>query len=423
MAFLLVLIPLIAGLAPLAGLASALMALAIGHHSSVTAVFRFIAGASSAAVPSVILVPGGRDVQCGRDDGMPDSAVPAPARRRLHPVARLLWTHAGPCEGVVNRPTDIPIDIEDPQLLHDYLRRTSRIGADEQIRARVLAGGVSNRTVLVERESGESWVLKQALSKLRVPVDWFCEPERISREALGMQALARVAPRGSITPLVFCDESEHILAMEAVPEPHRNWKSMLLEGDMESDHFRQFGVLLRAIQSAPHDAGFDDRSYFEKLRVEPYYSYAASQVPLAASFLERLIDRTRSTRTALVHGDFSPKNVLVHGGRLVLLDHEVIHWGDPAFDVGFAMAHFLSKAGHLPQHRVSLIIGAKLMLAQLTTLPPGSVEHTLGCLLARVAGRSQLEYLSDDEKRAQRERVLSLMSAPPTSLEAFIEAW
>lgn len=316
-----------------------------------------------------------------------------------------------------------PLDIEDAQQLADYLRRTGRIGADEPVHSRVLAGGVSNRTVLVERECGEAWVLKQALSKLRVPVDWFCEPERIEREALGMQALASVAPAGSITPLIFCDAAEHVLAMTAVPQPHLNWKSMLLEGDIDPDHFRQFGLLLRALESAPHDPRFDDRSYFEVLRVEPYYSYAAQQVPEAVTFLNRLIERTRATRTSLVHGDFSPKNVLVYKGRLILLDHEVIHWGDPAFDVGFAMAHFLSKARHMPLHHDRLLDGAKTMLAQLASLPDGSVEHTLGCLLARVAGRSQLEYLSDAEKQAQRERVLAWMRQRPSTLEGLIAAW
>ena len=93
------------------------------------------------------------------------------------------------------------LDIEDTPALIDWLRRTGRIGPAEQPRVRNLEGGVSNRTVWVELPSGEAWVLKQALAKLRVPVDWFSSPERIHREALGLKWLAKLAPGGSITPL------------------------------------------------------------------------------------------------------------------------------------------------------------------------------------------------------------------------------
>src|SRR5688500_5656685 len=94
------------------------------------------------------------------------------------------------------------LDIEDFPALLAYLRATRRIARDETPLLHNLAGGVSNRTVLVERTSGESWVLKQALAKLRVKVDWFSDPARVHREALGLKWLEKLAPRGTITPLI-----------------------------------------------------------------------------------------------------------------------------------------------------------------------------------------------------------------------------
>jgi hypothetical protein len=121
------------------------------------------------------------------------------------------------------------LDIEQPGALVSYLKGIGRVGEDEEPVVRVLAGGVSNRTVLVERpEAGGAWVVKQALPKLRVAVDWFSHPERIHREALGLRWLEALAPPGTITPLVFEDRDNYLLAMEAVPEPHENWKTMLL---------------------------------------------------------------------------------------------------------------------------------------------------------------------------------------------------
>jgi aminoglycoside phosphotransferase (APT) family kinase protein len=325
------------------------------------------------------------------------------------------------------------LDIENRDELQAYLRANFAPAEKHEIREfRVLAGGVSSRTVLVELAGGQRWVLKQALAKLRVKADWFSDPVRVHREALGMRVLGELVP-GRVPKLIFDDEQHHVLGMEAVPEPHENWKTMLLSGQVENAHATQFGELLGQIhnRSLHHDdfaAAFGDRSFFESLRVEPYYAYAASQEPRAASFLSHLIDDTRSTKIALVHGDFSPKNVLVHQGHIVLLDHEVIHFGDPAFDVGFALCHFLSKAHHLPERRADFIKLADAFWAAYVlrfvaprTLSDASgddymatcTRHTLGCLLARVVGRSPLEYLSADERARQREAVVRLIANIP----------
>src|SRR5579862_7444937 len=119
------------------------------------------------------------------------------------------------------------MDIEDPAQLRAYLRERGWDTAEvSQARINVLCGGVSNRTVLVDFPGGRSLVLKQALAKLRVKTDWFCAPERIHREAAGLRWLATLAPQSAITPFVFEDINHHMLAMEAVPQPHENWKSM-----------------------------------------------------------------------------------------------------------------------------------------------------------------------------------------------------
>jgi 5-methylthioribose kinase len=329
------------------------------------------------------------------------------------------------------------LDIEQPSALLEYLRRTGQVAADEEPAIRILAGGVSNRTVRVERASGEAWVIKQALAKLRVQVDWFSPPERIHREALGLRWLERIAPVGTTTPLVFEDHEHHLMAMKAVPQPHENWKSMLLAGRLEEGHVSQFARLLGTIHRRGHErraevqSVFADRGYFESLRLEPYYGYTATQVTSAATFLTELIAATLARRDTIVHGDYSPKNVLVHDGRLVLLDHEVIHFGDPGFDLGFSLTHLLSKAHHIPDKRADFAAAA---VAYWTTywetlgdvpfgdeLEARAVRHTLGCLLARVRGRSPLEYMDADERRRQANTVVRLMGAPPMTVADLVD--
>ena len=333
-------------------------------------------------------------------------------------------------------PKGTALDIEQPDELMTYLRRRNLIGGEERPRVRVLTGGVSNRTVLVERPGGDAWVIKQALAKLRVQVDWFSSPERIHREALGLRWLAVLAPPESTPDFVYEDDEEHVLIMRAVPEPNANWKTLLLEGQIKDGHVDQFGRLLGALhrhaweQRAEVEPVFADTSFFESLRLEPYYGFTANQVPAAAPFLYNLIADTRARHFTLVHGDYSPKNVLVRDGRLILLDYEVIHFGDPAFDLGFSLTHLLSKAHHLPEHRQSFAAAAHRYWQTYTSsvgatpwghnLEAHVVRQTLGCLLARVAGRSPLEYLDASERSNQRAAVLALMASPPAGVPSLI---
>jgi 5-methylthioribose kinase len=209
---------------------------------------------------------------------------------------------------------------------------------------------------------------------------------------------------------------------------------MLLRGELDPDHVRQFATLLGRVHACSHERLkellpiFGDRSFFESLRVEPYYRYTAGQCPDTAGFYETLIDDTYARQDTIVHGDFSPKNVLVHEGQLVLLDHEVIHVGDPAFDLGFGMTHLLSKSHHLPELRRAFVAETlafwdtywqtvtnreSLWTVNLETR---AVRHTLGCLLARVRGRSPLEYLGDGARDRQARVVSAIMAQPPQTV-------
>jgi len=226
------------------------------------------------------------------------------------------------------------------------------------------------------------------------------------------------------------------MGMEAIPEEHENWKNVLLSGRIISDHFEQFGLLLGAIHRRSSEAIsevrqlFSDTTYFENLRLEPYYLYAARNTEEASGFLNALAQETLLHKDCLVHGDFSPKNTLIYQNKLILLDYEVVHVGDPGFDLGFALTHFLSKAHHLPTERYRLACAAELFwqvyreeIAQLNwakELEQRVVRHTLGCLLARVAGKSPLEYLTSAEMIRQRDAVLALMREPPASVPKLI---
>jgi 5-methylthioribose kinase len=328
------------------------------------------------------------------------------------------------------------LDIEDFDALRHYLAERGHLGPGQQVEFQKLFGGVSNRTVKVKWTDGNGWVLKQALAKLRVDADWFSSPDRIEVEAKALRWLNQIVPAGTTPAFIFEDKTNYLMAMAAIPEPHENWKAVLLSGRVVPDHFQQFAMLLGTIHRKSTEAGADvseafaGTAYFENLRLEPYYLHAAQNVPQAAGFLTTLATETLRHKDSLVHGDFSPKNTLIYCDKLVLLDYEVVHFGDPAFDIGFALTHFLSKANHLPELRVRFIEGALLFwktyreevanLAWFEKMSARSVWHTLACLLARVAGKSPLEYLTDQEKSRQTTVALKLIGSLPADVPELI---
>jgi tRNA A-37 threonylcarbamoyl transferase component Bud32 len=325
------------------------------------------------------------------------------------------------------------MNVEDPASLEPYLAHRGYPMKE----SRILPGGVSNNTVLVRLMDGSSIVVKQAREQLKSAAEWRSDPARIRQEALAMEWLSRWTPAGSIPGLLFLDTANHILAMEAVPQPHHEWKRLLLSGQIDMDHFSKFGGLLASIHRGSYlepskvEPLFRDQSFFFSLRLDPYYLYTANNEPRAAVFLRDLVRETLARRFALVHGDYSPKNVLVRGDQLVLLDHEAANFGEPTFDVGFALAHFLSKALHLPERRERLQAGAREFwrayhrglppTPEFTDAPERAVRHALGCLLARVAGKSLLEYLTPQERDTQRAIIVRSMAEIPASVEDLID--
>jgi len=328
------------------------------------------------------------------------------------------------------------LNIEVIPSLIDYLYQNDWIEDTVKVNASLLKGGVSNRVVLLKFDDGESWVLKQALDKLRVAGDWFSSPKRIFQEAEAMRWFEKYAPTDSVPKLIFEDQSQYILAMEAIHPPFENVKTSLLTGDpSNSKYFFDAGALLGNIhlQASRHSNDipllFQDNQFFQTLRIEPYYLKTINAISETDRFLKELISETLEDRFTLVHGDFSPKNLLIKNNALILLDHEVIHFGDGTFDLGFFICHLLSKANHRPDFRTALIAGASSFFEAYKSIfgELGKdrefrvVRHTIACLLARVCGLSKLEYLTANQRMRQQEVCMEMIQNTPQTINEFME--
>jgi aminoglycoside phosphotransferase (APT) family kinase protein len=221
-------------------------------------------------------------------------------------------------------------------------------------------------------------------------------------------------------------------------EDHRLWKAELLAGRADVGVAQAVGRALGRIHAATAgDAtlakAFDADDYFMALRLDPYLLATARRRSEVAPALEALVARTAGTHLALMHGDVSPKNILIGPKGPVFLDAETAAWGDPAFDLAFCLNHLLLKRLAAPQAAAALSASfaalAQAYLAEVDWEPAATLESRAasllpGLFLARVDGKSPVEYLTDEApKDLVRRTAMPLLLDPPARLAEVAAAW
>jgi aminoglycoside phosphotransferase (APT) family kinase protein len=237
-----------------------------------------------------------------------------------------------------------------------------------------------------------------------------------------------------IPRLLHLDRERNLLVMEAVPPPAENYKALLLRGEVDPALAGQFGSLLARIHNATMDPEtrhrFGDAAFFDQLRLSPYYDTVGLRHPALAERIGALRRECRESVFCLVHGDYSPKNILVLHERLILLDYEVAHFGNPSFDLGFALTHYLAKALHVAGRGPDLIAAARRFwetYRREARVPPEATAHAghhlAAILLARMDGKSPLEYFTDEAKKETvREIARGALTAERSEITALIAA-
>lgn len=295
-----------------------------------------------------------------------------------------------------------------------------------QTETRELAGGVSN-VVLAVRQGDRGVIVKQALPRLRVKDEWLAKRERAITEGEALRVAGRIAG-GYVPDVLDIDHHACALTISKAPDGWTNWKDRLLSGTIDASIAARLGEFLaewhaRTSDDAEVARRFRDFDAFNQLRVEPYYDTVRRRHPELAADVIRFVRRMKNTHLCLVHGDYSPKNVLVGKGFWVI-DFEVAHYGDPAFDVAFMLHHLLLKRVHLPQAgcEIELCIEsfwrsyARRMPAELLPSAAYVLGH-VGCLMvARVDGKSPAEYLSPSDREAVRDIGTRLLLGPPSTV-------
>lgn len=300
-----------------------------------------------------------------------------------------------------------------------------------------LAGGVSSDIWLVDTGT-RRFCVKRALARLKVAAEWLAPVERNRYEVAWLRAAARIVPQ-AVPEVIWHDDRAMILVMSwLAPEDHRLWKHELRDGRVDPQVAAQVGDRLGRIHAATADdpaldAVFPPNGIFHAIRLEPYLEATAAKHPDLRDVLFGLSARTAAVRRVMIHGDISPKNILIGPTGPVFLDAECACIGDPAFDLAFCLNHLLLKCLWCPPAGDALLeafgVLADAYLARAAWEPRAALEARVasllpGLFLARVDGKSPVEYLTDAADHARVRTVArGLLLEPPDRLDHVARAW
>ncbi len=323
-----------------------------------------------------------------------------------------------------------------PENMPEYLRGAGLISTGD-VAIEPLKGGVSSDIHRVT-QGEKCFVVKQALAKLRVKDDWYAPVSRNQVEQKYLRYVGKILPE-AVPEILHTDQEEGLFVMEYLGEGYRNWKTLLLQKQTDSNLVLEAARILGAIHKASWGDDktlelFDTTRNFFDLRLEPYLLATGKRHPLLRGYFEAESKRISETRECLVHGDYSPKNMLIGEKRLVILDCEVAWYGDSTFDVAFFLNHFLLKSLHLYPHSEPFLDLIAIFRDQYRKIIAQRfdenalerrIAHLLSMLfLARIDGKSPVDYIVENGKKDLVRRFATrIVPQKPATINDLVNEW
>ncbi len=327
------------------------------------------------------------------------------------------------------------IDISNKDILISYLKEKEIIKDSMDYDLKYCAGGVSGTVAFLSLKERDL-IIKQALSKLKVKEDWLCDPSRMYVEQLSNKIYHDIAP-DSVPEVLFYDEENYIYGRIAAPDYCRMWKEDLMDNILDFLVAKQsIEALVKVHNKCNNDSyvkkEFEDKKVFYDLRISPYIEFTVSKHPEFKAIADFLSKELMEKSITLVHGDYSPKNIMCDQRKIFILDFEVAHYGNPVFDLAFFANHFVLKSIKFSKQNESYLNMLDYMLDiyfeesnyEMKDVVLSYFVQLLGMLmLARVDGKSPVEYLVNDEEKKDKVRQIAatLMTSGVTDYKKAID--
>jgi len=300
-----------------------------------------------------------------------------------------------------------------------------------------LTGGVSSDIWRVDLPE-VTLCVKCALPKLKVARDWRAPISRNAYEWAWINFAAQHLPQAVPKPLAHDPDIGAFAMSFFEAEKFPVWKLQLMQGVVNLNTAREVAQIIGTLHAASAQdqsvaEAFQTDDIFYPIRLEPYLIATADIHRDLAPALEALTEQTLNTHKALVHGDVSPKNILVGPTSPVLLDAECAWYGDPAFDLAFCLNHLLLKCMPQPEHSRELHECFKIFVSTYLThvnwesaddLELRAAKLLPALFLGRVDGKSPVEYITnEDQKDLIRQVARPLIAKPVNRLALVANAW
>ncbi len=327
-----------------------------------------------------------------------------------------------------------------PQLPSDLIRSLSEMGFSAKhvaLTGEPLTGGVASDIWRIDLED-RSVCAKRALAQLNVSQEWLVPVDRNAHEVAWFNVVAKLVP-DSVPKILGHDPAAGIFIMEYLsPDQFSVWKTQLHEGVVELETAVALAKALATIHSKTASDStvsrlFDHSELFCSLRLEPYFYATAEVHPDVQVQLADLATMVIGNRKVLIHGDISPKNILVGSKGPIIIDAECAWYGDPAFDVAFCLNHLLLKCIWNPEVKSQLIACfeafSKTYLSGVTWESSAALEQRAarllpGLMLARIDGKSPVEYVHTEKDRMKvRDFAKQYLIGPADTLCDISAAW
>lgn len=257
--------------------------------------------------------------------------------------------------------------------LPDYLRKKGLWGADVACSVEPIGDGNINWVRRVRGPSG-SLVVKQARPTLERFPEYQAPTGRIAIESRFYTVVApldadKVCPR-----VLAFDPEQSVLVLEDLGDAER-LDAALARGANVTDPSVTLGRFLGRLHAECTDPGLCDlfaNHAMQRLHGDHIFRlpYRENDFPLRPAVAERAREIRADTalvatidaaytrylepKGALLHGDVQPGNVLLTKAGPKLLDAEIAHVGDPAFDVGQLLGHLLLPSAARGQPETAL---------------------------------------------------------------------
>jgi len=317
------------------------------------------------------------------------------------------------------------------------LHRMGLLHEGQAFEMTALTGGVSSLIVKVSTDA-HSFCVKRALPQLKVAALWEAPVNRNRGEVAWLRYANRIIP-GSVPQVLGEDAQDCIFAMDYLPSAqYPVWKQQLLDGLADCLTATRVAELLVKMHSASARdkallSSFDHDEDFVAIRLSPYFLHTAQKHPDHAAALHQLVQQTLAHKLVLIHGDVSPKNILNGNNGPVLLDAECACLGDPAFDLAFVLTHLLLKCLWRPANTAAYLACFDALSEcylqqvdweQASALEVRACALLAGMLLARVDGKSPVEYLTQPEQHDFiRGKTIAWLHQPVTRLSLMRQQW